>query len=112
MAEPTYNTAFSADADSGNAEQKTFLRGYLFGVPVKDLGLFTSALMSGAIGFAAFFFATFLAIVTVLVLNAGGQRIDYAATYKYVGLPVGLVVLVFASVYLGMLWIRRQITRR
>jgi hypothetical protein len=35
--------------------------------------------------------------------------VDFALTYRLVGLPVGLLVLVVALGYLGTLWVRRQI---
>ena len=83
--------------------------GYLFGVPLGDLGWFTSLVMSFAIGFAAFFAATFLAIVSTLIYSAATHRaVDFANTYKWFGLPVGLLVLVAALGYLGSLWVRRQ----
>ena len=86
--------------------------GYLFGIPLGDLGWFTSLLMSFALGFAAFFAATFFAIFGVLIYNAATHRaVDFALTYKRVGLPVGLLVLVAALGYLGTLWVRRQLRR-
>jgi hypothetical protein len=46
------------------------------------------------------------------VYNSSGHKaVDYSYSYLRVGLPVGLVVLVGALGYLGMLWVRR-ITRR
>ncbi|MDQ2833478.1 MAG: hypothetical protein M3Y50_06965 [Acidobacteriota bacterium] len=87
--------------------------GYLFGVPLGDLGWFTSLLMSFALAFAAFFAATFCAILAVLFLNTTTHRaIDFALTYKRVGLPVGLLVLLAALSYLGTLWFRRHLQRR
>ena len=86
--------------------------GYLFGIPLGDLGWFTSLLMSFALGFAAFFAATFFAIFGVLIYNtATHHAVDFALTYKRVGLPVGLLVLVLALGYLGTLWVRRQLRR-
>ncbi len=86
--------------------------GTLFGVPVGDLGWFASLLMGTATGFAAFFAATFAGIVCILVYNSATHRnVDYSYSYLRVGLPVGLLVLVIALGYLGMLWVRR-ITRR
>jgi uncharacterized BrkB/YihY/UPF0761 family membrane protein len=86
--------------------------GYLFGVPLGDLGWFTTLLMSFALGFAAFFAATFCAIFAVLIYNtATHHAVDFALTYRRVGLPVGLLVLVLALGYLGTLWVRRQIRR-
>ena len=86
--------------------------GYLFGVPLGDLGWFTSLLMSAALGMAAFFAATFFAIVGVLFYNtATHHAVDFALTYRRVGLPVGVLVLLAASSYLGTLWVRRQLRR-
>jgi hypothetical protein len=86
--------------------------GYLFGVPMGDLGWFTSLLMSAALGMAAFFAATFCAIVTILFYNtATHHAVDFALTYKRVGLPVGVLVLLVALSYLGTLWVRRQLRR-
>ena len=86
--------------------------GYLFGIPLGDLGWFTSLLMSFALGFAAFFAATFFAIFGVLIYNTTTHRaLDFALTYKRVGLPVGVLVLVVALGYLGTLWVRRQLRK-
>jgi hypothetical protein len=86
--------------------------GYLFGIPLGDLGWFTSLLMSFALGFAAFFAATFFAIFAVLIYNtATHHAVDFALTYKRVGIPVGLLVLVVALGYLGTLWVRRQLRK-
>jgi len=89
---------------------RTVGAGYLFGVPLGDLGWFTSLLMSFALGFAAFFAATFCAIFAILFYNTVTHHaVDFALTYRLVGLPVGLLVLVVALGYLGTLWVRRQI---
>lgn len=86
--------------------------GYFFGVPVGDLGWFTSLLMSVASGFIAFFAATFCAIISILLLNSFAHtQLDFTMSYKRIGLPIGLVVLVLAMAYLGTLWVRRQIRR-
>jgi uncharacterized BrkB/YihY/UPF0761 family membrane protein len=91
---------------------RTFGSGYLFGVPLGDLGWFTSLLMSFALGFAAFFAATFFAIVGTLFYNTVTHRtVDFALTYKRVGLPVGLLVLVLTLAYLVTLWVRRQLRK-
>jgi hypothetical protein len=82
--------------------------GYLFGVPVGELGWFSTLLMSTAAGFAAFFAATFCAIFGILIFNSITHRaVDYAISYRLIGLPVGIVVLVLALGYLGTLWVRR-----
>jgi len=68
--------------------------------------------MSFALGFAAFFAATFCAIIGTLFYNTVMHRtVDFALTYKRVGLPVGLLVLVAALAYLGTLWVKRQLRK-
>ena len=92
---------------------RTIGSGYLFGVPLGDLGWFTSLIMSVALGFLAFFAATFCAIVGVLFFNtATHHTVDFALTYRRVGLPVGLVVLVVTIGYLGTLWVKRQLRKQ
>jgi hypothetical protein len=91
---------------------RTFGAGYLFGIPLGDLGWFGSLLIGVASGFLAFFASTFLAIVFVLILNSATHaNIDFASTYRRVGLPVGLTVLVVALSYLGTLWFKRILRR-
>ena len=91
---------------------RTVGSGYLFGVPLGDLGWFTTLLMSLAMGFAAFFAATFCAIIGTLFYNTATHHVvDFSLTYKRVGLPVGLLVLVVTLGYLGTLWVRRQLRR-
>ena len=92
---------------------RTIGSGYLFGVPLGDLGWFTSLVMSVAVGFLAFFAATFCAIVGILFYNtATHHAVDFALTYRRVGLPVGLVVLVLTMAYLGTLWVKRQLRKQ
>jgi hypothetical protein len=98
--------------NGSSASPRTFGAGYLLGVPLGDLGWFTSLLMSFALGFAAFFAATFCAIVAILFYNtATHHAVDFALTYTRVGLPVGMLVLLVALLYLGTLWIRRQLRK-
>lgn len=99
MPEPSYTTP------------RTIGAGYLFGVPVGDLGWFASLLMGLASGMAAFFLATFVGIMSILIWNAAGHHADYAWSYLRIGLPVGAVVGLAALTYLGILWTKR-ITRR
>ena len=83
----------------------------LFGIPVGELGWFASLLMGTATGFAAFFAATFLGIVSLLIWNTAGHTVDYSYAYKRFGLPIGLIVLAAAYAVLGTLWTRRQLRR-
>jgi uncharacterized BrkB/YihY/UPF0761 family membrane protein len=101
-----------ASQNGSSASPRTFGAGYLFGVPLGDLGWFTSLLMSFALGFAAFFAATFCAIVGILFYNtATHHAVDFSLTYSRIGLPVGVLVLLVALLYLGTLWVRRQLRK-
>ena len=101
-----------ASQHGNSVSHRTSGRGYLFGIPLGDLGWFTSLVMSFALGFAAFFAATFFAIFGFLIYNTSTHHaLDFVLTYKRVGLPVGLLVLVLALGYLGTLWVRRQLRR-
>lgn len=104
-----------APTDAGTvvpAGPRTIGGGYLFGVPLGDLGWFQTALMSAASGFLAFFAATFLGIAGLLVWNSLRHKtVDYAISYRLIGLPVGLLVLVVASLYLGSLWVKRIVRK-
>jgi hypothetical protein len=101
-----------AAQNSGVTAQLAGRPGTLFGVPLGDLGWFTSLLMGVASGFAAFFAATFCGIVAILIYNTVTHgNVDYALSYRAIGLPVGLVVLTGALAYLGTLWCRRILRR-
>ncbi len=89
------------------AVRHTFGEGYLFGTPVHGMGWFASLLISVAAGFAAFFASTFLAIFALLFYNAvAHSAIDFNVTYRDVGLPVGLIVMALAFIYMGRLWVK------
>ncbi len=84
--------------------------GYLFGVPVGDLGLFASLLMGAAVGFIFFFAATFCGIVGVAIHNGvTHQAADFAVSYRWIGLPAGLIAGFVALAYLGTLWVKRKL---
>lgn len=84
-------------------------QGRLFGIPLGDLGFFATLLMSFAVGFAGFFLATFMAIIGMLFYSvAVHHQPDYAITYRWIGLPVGVFVLCVALGYLGTLWVKRK----
>jgi len=112
MTQSSPTAAGTSVGASGNAIAKSFGAGYIFGVPVGGMGWFASLLMGVASGFMAFFAATFLAIVAVLFYNSVWHgSVDFAATYRVVGLPVGLVVMVLALGYLGTLWVKRMLRK-
>jgi hypothetical protein len=106
MSSPTYRSPFPEPL-----ARKTFLNGYVFGAPVGDMGWFASLLIGLATGMAAFFFATFIGIVVLLILLSTGHKVDMAQSYRLFGLPVGLTVMVLSVAYMGMLWVKR-ITRK
>ena len=82
----------------------------LFGIPLEELGWFACLLMSFAAGFLTFFATCFVAIFTILAYNSiTGRALDFADSYKYIGLPAGLLVLIFSLCYLGFLWSRRML---
>jgi TRAP-type C4-dicarboxylate transport system permease small subunit len=94
------------------ATQRTFAAGYVFGVPLGNLGWFATLLMAAASGFMAFFASTFCAIVFILIYNSATHRtLDFALSYRRVGLPIGLVVMAIALGTLGTLWLRRILRR-
>jgi hypothetical protein len=95
-----------------HATPRTFGAGYLFGMPLGDLGWFGSLLIGVASGFIAFFASTFCAIVFILVYNTATHgTIDFALSYRRVGFPIGVVVMIAALSYLGTLWLKRILRR-
>ncbi len=86
--------------------------GTLFGIPMGDLGWFQSLIMGLAAGFTAFFLATFLAIIGFgLYAGFSHHHVDFALTYKRVGLPIGLAVGVSALCFLAVQWFRRLLRK-
>ncbi len=91
-----------------NASRPLYAPGYtgprFLGAPVGDFSVLQTLLIVAASGVASFFAATFLAIMTILFLNEGMHRqIDFAVSYRWVGLPVGIAMLCVAALYLGSL---------
>jgi len=102
----------SASAHSASGD-RSFANGYFFGIPLGELGWFGSILIALASGFLTFFATTFFAIFGILFYNAVTHvNIDFALSYRRVGLPCGLVVLAFSCLYLGRLWVVRMLRRR
>ena len=86
--------------------------GTLLGLPLGDLGLFQSLLMGFATGFLAFFLATFLSIIGLLLYSSFGHHtVDFAIAYKRIGLPIGLGVGALALGFLGFQWVRRIVRK-
>jgi len=86
--------------------------GRFLGFPLEGFGLFTSLLLSFAAAFFTFFAATFFAIFALLVWNQIlGHNVNYADTYRYVGLPSGLLMLAVALPVFGTLWVRGKLAK-
>jgi len=86
--------------------------GTVFGFPLRGFGLFTSLLLSFAAAFFTFFASTTVAIFALLAWNLlGHHAVSYADTYRYVGFPAFLLVLVVALPVFAVLWIRAKIQK-
>ena len=84
--------------------------GTVFGFPLRGFGLLSSLLLSFAAAFFTFFASTCIAIFVLLAWNLGGHHsVDYADTYRYVGFPAGLIVLLVALPVFGTLWVRAKL---
>ena len=82
----------------------------MLGFPLKGFGLFTSLLLSFASALFTFCVATMIAIFSLLIWNLGGKHsVDYAISYRYIGLPASLIVLAIALPCFLVLWIRAKI---
>jgi hypothetical protein len=81
----------------------------VLGFPLRGFGLFTSLLLSFASALFAFCLTTMIAIFSLLIWNLGGRHsVDYADSYRFVGLPVALVVLALALPFFLVLWVRSK----
>ena len=84
--------------------------GKILGFPLKGFGFFTSLLLAFAAAFFTFFASTALAIFTLLAWNGiGHHAVSYVVTYRYIGLPAGLLVLAVALPLFGVLWVRAKL---
>jgi hypothetical protein len=87
--------------------------GRVFGIPLGELGLFSSLLMAFSFGFLVFFATCFVAILGLLFYNsAGNHSVNMADSYRYFAFPAGLAALGFALVVLLGLWVRRKVAGR
>ncbi len=84
--------------------------GTILGFPLKGFGLFTSLLLAFAAAFFSFFASTALAIFALLAWNLMGHHaVSYADSYRYVGFPAFVLVLVVALPVFAVLWIRAKL---
>ncbi len=83
----------------------------IFGIPIGELGLFASLLIAVALGFMSFFAVTFLSIFGLMIYNgATHHHVGLDASYKYIALPTGLLILALSLVVLVGFWLRNRLT--
>jgi hypothetical protein len=86
-------------------------QGRFFGVQFGDFGLFATILLSFSLGFLSFFATCFVAIFGILIYNsAGHHNMNFADSYRYIALPVGLAVLAVSLIVLLGFWLRRKLS--
>jgi hypothetical protein len=86
--------------------------GKIFGFPLRGFGLATSLLLAFASAFFTFFATTTLAIFALLGWNLFGHHaISYADSYRYVGFPAFLLVLIVALPTFVVLWVRAKLSK-
>ena len=86
--------------------------GKVLGFPLEGFGLFTSLLLAVASAFFTFFASTTIAIFSLLGWNVFGHHaVSYADSYRYVGFPAGIIVLVIALPVFGVLWVRAKVRK-
>jgi hypothetical protein len=84
----------------------------VLGFPLAGFGLLQSLLLALAAAFFTFFATTCIAIFALLGWNLMGHHaVNYADSYRWVGLPAGLLVLVVALPVFGALWVRARVRR-
>jgi hypothetical protein len=86
--------------------------GRILGFPLEGFGLFQSLLLSFAAAFFTFFATTCIAIFTLLAWNLLGRHsVNFADTYRYVGFPAGVLMLLIALPYFLTLWVRAKLRK-
>ena len=86
--------------------------GRILGFPLEGFSLLQSLLLSFAAAFFTFFLTTCLSIFALLAWNIlGAHSVNYADTYRDVGFPAGVIVLVAALPYFGVMWVRAKVRK-
>jgi hypothetical protein len=86
--------------------------GKIFGFPLRGFGLFSGLMLAVSSAFFTFFATTTLAIFALLAWNLFGHHaVSYADSYRYVGFPAGLLVLIVALPTFAVLWVRAKLRR-
>lgn len=82
----------------------------VFGFPLEGFSLFQSLLLAVASAFFTFFATTCIAIFSLLAWNLLGRHsVNYADTYRYVGFPAGVLVLILALPFFLALWVKAKV---
>ncbi len=87
--------------------------GRIFGFPLEGFSFFQSLLLAVASAFFTFFATTCAAIFCLLIWTMFDPRaLHYAAdTYRYVGFPAGVLMLVVAVPFFLTLWVRAKVRK-
>ena len=84
--------------------------GKILGFPLEGFSLFQSLLLAFASAFFTFFATTCIAIFSLLAWNLLGRHsFNYADTYRYIGFPAGVLVLILALPFFLVLWVRAKV---
>jgi hypothetical protein len=84
--------------------------GTVLGFPLRGFGLFTSLLLAFAAAFFTFFASTTIAIFSLMAWNLFGHHtVSYADSYRYVGFPAFVLVLIVALPVFAVLWVRAKL---
>lgn len=84
--------------------------GKIFGFPLRGFGLFSSLLLSFASALLTFCVVTMVAIFALLIYRQDGHPdVDMAISYRDIGFPASVVVLVIALPFFLALWVRAKI---
>lgn len=84
----------------------------VLGFPLEGFSLFQSLLLAFAAAFLTFFATTCVSIFTLLGWNVlGGHSVSYVDTYRYIGLPAGVLVLLVAIPFFLALWVRAKMRK-
>jgi hypothetical protein len=86
--------------------------GTVLGFPLAGFGLFTSLLLAFAAAFFTFFATTCIAIFSLLAWNLFGHHaVSYAYSYRYIGFPASLIVLIVALPVFATLWVQAKLRK-
>jgi hypothetical protein len=93
--------------DRGGAGQKR-----VCGFPLKGFSLFQGALLSVSASLMTFCITTMVSIFVLLFMKFHGRPdIDMAISYRDIGFPAGVIVLVIAMPTFAILWMKAKLAK-